>query len=66
MTLETVLKNFTDYVNLGCVLFETVHEYGMENIIRLDYYSEALSRLEKKEVAEVLIYSFSLGEVIKV
>ena len=33
---------------------------------QLDYYSEALSRLEKKEVAEVLIYSFSLGEVITV
>jgi ATP-dependent helicase/nuclease subunit A len=31
---------------------------------QLDYYSEALSRLEKKEVAEVLIYSFALGEVI--
>ncbi|MCR5847928.1 MAG: helicase-exonuclease AddAB subunit AddA [Lachnospiraceae bacterium] len=33
---------------------------------QLDYYAEALSRLEKKKVAEVLIYSFSLGEVIKV
>ena len=33
---------------------------------QLDYYSEALSRLEKKPVAEVLIYSFALGEVITV
>ena len=33
---------------------------------QLDYYSEALSRLEKKPVSEILIYSFSLGEVIEV
>ena len=33
---------------------------------QLDYYSEALSRLEKKEVAEIYIYSFSLEEVIRV
>lgn len=33
---------------------------------QLDYYSEALSRLEKKPVSEILIYSFALGEVIKV
>ena len=33
---------------------------------QLDYYSEALSRLEKKPVAEILIYSFALGKVIKV
>lgn len=33
---------------------------------QLDYYKEALSRLENKPVKEVLIYSFSLGEVIEV
>ena len=33
---------------------------------QLDYYAEALSRLEKKPVAEILIYSFSLGEVIRI
>ena len=33
---------------------------------QLDYYSEALSRLEKKPVAEIMIYSFALGEVITV
>ncbi len=33
---------------------------------QLDYYSEALSRLEQKEVAEIYIYSFSLGSVIRV
>ena len=33
---------------------------------QLDYYSEALSRLEKKEVSEIYIYSFSLGEVIRI
>ena len=33
---------------------------------QLDYYSEALSRLEKKPVAEIMIYSFALGEVISV
>lgn len=33
---------------------------------QLDYYSQALSRLEKKRVKEILIYSFALGEVIEV
>ena len=33
---------------------------------QLDYYSQALSRLEKKKVKEILIYSFALGEVIDV
>jgi ATP-dependent helicase/nuclease subunit A len=33
---------------------------------QLDYYAEALSRLEKKPVAEIMIYSFSLGKVITI
>ncbi|MBP5528787.1 MAG: helicase-exonuclease AddAB subunit AddA [Lachnospiraceae bacterium] len=51
--------------------YKTDRVYSAEELIKryktqLDYYSEALSRLEKKPVAEVLIYSFSLEEVIKV
>ena len=32
---------------------------------QLHYYAEALSRLEKKPVAEILIYSFALGKTIR-
>lgn len=49
----------TDRVDSG---EELIARYKMQ----LDYYAEALSRLEKKPVAEILIYSFALGEVIKV
>ncbi|MBR5917011.1 MAG: helicase-exonuclease AddAB subunit AddA [Lachnospiraceae bacterium] len=45
---------------------DTVEELIKRYKTQLDYYSEALSRLEKKPVAEVLIYSFALGEVITV
>ena len=41
---------------------ELVNRYKTQ----LDYYAEALSRLEKKEVSEVMIYSFSLGQVISI
>jgi len=33
---------------------------------QLDYYSQALSRLENKDVAEIYIYSFSLEKTIKI
>ncbi|MBP5493715.1 MAG: helicase-exonuclease AddAB subunit AddA [Lachnospiraceae bacterium] len=45
---------------------DTAEELIKRYKTQLDYYSEALSRLEKKPVAEVLIYSFALGEVITV
>lgn len=57
---ELVLMDYkTDRVNSG---EELIARYKTQ----LDYYSEALSRLEKKRVKQILIYSFSLGEVIEV
>ena len=45
---------------------DTADELVKRYKTQLDYYSEALSRLEKKPVAEIMIYSFSLGECIRI
>lgn len=57
---ELVLMDYkTDRVDSG-------EELTARYKTQLDYYSEALSRLEKKSVKEILIYSFALEKVIKV
>jgi ATP-dependent helicase/nuclease subunit A len=57
---KLVLMDYkTDRVDSG---EELINRYKTQ----LDYYAEALSRLEKKPVAEILIYSFALSKVIRV
>lgn len=56
---ELVLMDYkTDRVDSG---EELIRRYKTQ----LDYYAEALSRLEKKPVKEIFIYSFALDEVIR-
>lgn len=57
---ELVLMDYkTDRVDSGD---ELIRRYKTQ----LDYYAQALSRLEKKPVKEIFIYSFALDEVILV
>ena len=62
----TLLDYKTDHISRSMSHDEAVKMLSDRHRLQLSYYKMALSSITKKEITDTLIYSFALGEVIRV